>query len=463
VVFLLGTLLFYLYGIYKMPAWFDEAFTIQQARLPLSIILRDAFSSFDIVHSLYYVISHFLLQIIHDSLITLRLFSLVLTIFTCINLFRVSQKLFKRNIGSLAVGFYLLLPVTFDFATQARSSAVVTFLVSAIINNLTEISKDSPRNSVIKTNLLFLSQITLNVTSVVILPVYLLFIHLRDKELNLREEFRNRFCIPMVVTAPLAFIAKGQVKQIEWIGTDYSSTKQIFTIFLFPFIESENRYRSSWLMLIIILVLCFLVWRLFKSNSNVINFEYVNWLLLLFFLPSVILWVVSLAHPIFLTRYIAYSGLALALVLGILISLESSRSISILLVLGVFCYSILNISHIIDNRDNQYNWELKYAGISSGPKDSTLISSPEWYLPMLNYHSARDIRIDRLSNLETISSSEPSFDCKRLPKMVWLIGISNTIEKIDERRMEKLGYVRYQLAVRAAPGSVLYSLESCKM
>jgi len=46
------------------------------------------------------------------------------------------EKLFNRNVAALAVFFYLLLPTTFDYANQARSSYAVMFLVSAVIVTL---------------------------------------------------------------------------------------------------------------------------------------------------------------------------------------------------------------------------------------------------------------------------------------------------------------------------------------
>jgi hypothetical protein len=175
----------------------------------------------------------------------------------------------------------------------------------------------------------------------------------------------------------------------------------------------------------------------------------------------VLLWIISLFQPIFLTRYIAYSGLAFALLLGILISSERSRAINVLTVAAVISYSILNVSNVINYRDNQYNWDLKLAAISSGPSDSALVSSPEWYTPMITFHSANDRRIEKLSNLESIALRKPSLECERFPKMVWLIGISNTIEDIDERRIKMLGYVRQQSGAKVVPGSALYMLHSC--
>jgi len=452
---------FYIYEIFSIPVWFDEAFTMQQARLPLLEMASESFLSFDAVHFVYYVISHFLLSIIFDSLTTLRFFSFLLTLLTCLNIYKIAYKLCTRDVAVLAVFFYLLLPITFDYATQARSSSTVTFFVSAVIVTLMRIPDESRRTSILKTNLFFGLHIAMNITSVILLPLYLLLGHLRDRDLHLKREFLTRFSFPLVLAAPLVIIAKLQAKQIQWIGSQYSPTREIVTIFLFPFVESQNRYRT-WIVVFPLLVISgIFIWRFYRFGIRKFEHKYLKWLTALLLAPSLTLWIISTIYPVYLTRYVTYSAIAFALVLGIVISSEQNRVMALFLSIGIISFSLLNIQNIILYRGSQYNWSIKYEAISSGPKDSVLISSPSWYTAMLTYYSSNDYRVENLNDLEIATATDSSADCNALPKSAWLIGISDSVYESDRVRLQKLGYVLGHAKAKLTSGAEFFSLDGC--
>jgi hypothetical protein len=380
---------------------------------------------------------------------------------TCVNLFKIGHKLFGPKIGASTVPFFLLLPVTFDFATQARSSAIVTCLVSLIISNLILISKDSKRKSVIKSNLFFGFHSALNITSVILLPIYLFLIHVLCPKVNLAVEFRNRFFFPLLASVPLALIAKSQDKQIDWIGARHSSINQIVTIFLFPFVESENRYRNWLFVTVIFITACVLIWHSYRNSIRESERNAYKWLVLFYLLPSVTLWIISFKQPILLTRYIAYSGLAFALILGI--AFEAVRFIFMrnIIFIGILSYSFLNISNIVMYRDGGYNWPSKYSTVMAGPRESILVSSPEWYTPMLSYHVTNDLQIEKVSNLKRLIIDDRSEACKSLPRKIWLIGVSDKVEAFDVKTLQNLGYKGIHSDRRTVPGVELFSLVMC--
>lgn len=452
---------FYLFQIFSIPAWFDEAFTMQQSRLSLNRLARDSLFGFDIVHFVYYFICHLLLAVIGDSILVLRLLSLLVTFLTSWNVFRIGRKIYNFKVGLLSSGIYVLLPITFDYATQARSSALVTFLVSIIILNILDLDEYYSKISVAKANIFFWLQVSMNFTSIILVPIYLCLIRLRNPQASLVKEFKKRFIIPLISVIPLIIIAKGQEKQILWIGNEYSPIKEIGTIFLFPFVESENRYRGLiWVIPMVTLVLL-LSSSLLKTKSEKSIKKLNVWLISLLFFPPLMLWLASFVHPIFLTRYIAYASLPFALIWGISLEKQAKRSVQVLISIVILIFGLMNIFYITDNRDSHFNWKEKYALIKQSEKDSVVISSPDWYMPMLKYYAKDDRKIDQITSLENSKKLHADGYCELLPRSIWLVGISDKIEASDSDRIRALGYLSTRSNSKIVPGTELFSLGNC--
>ena len=434
---------------------------MQQARLPLSRLARDSLFGFDVVHFVYYLICHFLLLFVCDSLTTLRLLSLLVTLMTCWNIFKIGTKIHNTKVGAIASAIFILLPITFDYATQARSSSLVTFLVSLVIINLLEIDRTSSSSSIIKTNLYFGLQILFNVTSVICLPIYLLLVRLKLAHASLIKEFRRRFFLPLVSSIPLAMIAKSQDNQIAWIGNDYSSWQEIPTVFLFPFVESEGRYRGITFLVPVAVTFLLLILSTLRSDIKSLSNKLYLWLVFFFLFPPLILWLASFAYPIFLTRYIAYASLPFAIILAVSFYKREKQVIQLLSLTLFSLFSLMNIVVITNNRDQNFNWKDKYSVIAKSPESAVVISSPDWYEPMLKYYLNDSRKIYQISKLETISQRYPFSNCNFLPNLVWLVGISDKIVAADADRLEVLGYSKDENLQDAVHGIEYFSLKSC--
>ena len=434
---------------------------MQQSRLPISRLVRESLFGFDVVHFVYYLICHFLLLLICDSLTTLRLLSLLVTLMTCWNIFKIGTKIHNIKVGAMASAIFILLPITFDYATQARSSSLVTLLVSLVIINLLELDRFILSSSIIKSNLYFGLQILLNVTSVICLPIYLLLVRIKHPHVSLIKEFRRRFFLPIVSSIPLATIAKSQDNQIAWIGNGYSSLQEIPTVFLFPFIESENRYSDLTLVIPMVVMLLLLIVSTLRIGIKKSSNKLYLWLVFFFFFPPLILWMASFAYPIFLTRYIAYASLPFAIILAISLYKQEKKSIQVLTLTLVSLFSLMNIVVITNNRDSHFNWKEKYSVIEKSPESAAVISSPDWYKPMLKYFLNDSRKIYQISKLETTSQRRPFINCNLLPNSVWLVGISDKIVAADADRLEALGYSRDKKKQDAVVGVAYFSLKNC--
>ncbi len=451
----------YFYGILHIPIWIDEAFTMQQARLSNFDILKQATFEFDAVHLGYYITSSFLLNIFSDSLVTLRLFSLTLTVFTCLNVYKIGMSFFGKKAAIFAAYAYAVLPSTYDYATQARSTSLVTFLVTLVL--LTLIKEDSATSfkSIVKTNLFFGCHVILNITSILCVPIYLLLIRMLRPNVVVQQEFRQRFLIPLVAVFPLVVIAKSQDEQIDWIGSSFSPFREAIRIFLWPFIESEHRFLDSYWIYpaVLMLALLFSVTSCKFRVNRQRNIVY--WLMFFFLFPSLALWILSLVHPILLTRYIAYSGIAFALLLGMSLSLVSSNSLKLGISFVILGFSLANGVSIFENRDHRFDWQSKYAVVKLNPDTPVLVASPDWYTPMLKYYAPSEYEVKSINQLMSVSKIVQVDRCDSLPPSVFLIAKSNKVEREDSERLRELGYERIRLEPKTLTAVEYYVLNDC--
>jgi hypothetical protein len=256
-------------------------------------------------------------------------------------------------------------------------------------------------------------------------------------------------------------IAKSQDEQIDWIGSSFSPFREAVTIFLWPFIESEHRFLDSYLIYpaILMLVLLFSVTsRILRINSQR---NIVYWLMFFFVFPSLALWILSLVHPILLTRYIAYSGIAFALFLGISLSLVSSNSLKLGISFVILGFSLANGVSIFENRDHRFDWQSKYAVVKLSPDTPVLVASPDWYTPMLKYYAPSEYEVKSINHIVSVSKIVQAGRCDSLPPSVFLIAKSNTVEREDSERLKELGYERIRLEPKILSGSEYYVLNDC--
>lgn len=453
---------FYSLEIFRMPAWFDEAFTMQQARIPLNNLLTDSFFGFDVVHFVYYLLSHFLLILFPDTLQTLRFLSLFATIFTGRIIYRIGTTLFGKNVGELSTIIFFMLPSTFDYATQARSTALVSFFVAMTILILMNFNRLDEKHLVYKTNIFVAGHLLMNFLSISLIPLYLALIYIKDKNTNLIKAFQKKFFMPIVSVIPMAVIAKMQERQVAWISENYSPQNAASRILLWPFIESENRYTAP--LLRIMLTFAVISFAIFlKSKSTDQNMKsLIFWFHLLFLFPPIVLWIFSLGKPLFMTRYFAYSGIGFALITAIRLTTTNRRVLKSLAIVLIAIGSWQNISGIVVTRAADYNWKEKNQILSQGPTEFSVVSSPEWYSIMLKYYSPRGFNVTSIVDIREMRAISTKSECLNRNKNIWLIGKGHKIDPKDRRDLLQMGYQSDSNISFSSNGVELFTLKICE-
>jgi uncharacterized membrane protein len=443
----------------QLPIWVDEAFTIQQSSLSTSLLIQDSLHKFDAVHFVYYFLCSIIGYFFNDSLYALRILSVLATLGTLKNDYSITALKVNSSAAQIATVVLGFLPVTVDFATQARSTSLVTFLYSyAIWNVIAKRKKFKTKNllAILSITSLFLSISIVSAIGYVVLVSYAI----REK----REFFshwtrKSLFILPILFAAPIFLLAFTQKSQIAWIEGHSQESEILQRLVFWPFLESERTLEGINLLVAIgvtAIVSLIIVFSLRTAH----DIRFVFFSLILTVIPSAILFLFSVLQPIFLTRYFTYSAIGYSIVLSLFwINCQNpSLRIAVAVIFVFFCVG--NIAQMTDKRDGETNWKVVSRDFSKGPQDSSIILEPDWSTPLAKYHFKlpNDSRIISESDLlERIGES----NCLNLPRFVWFISSFEERNSFNSGVMDKIGY-RKVLNVGGASHS-LFSRNSCKL
>lgn len=355
-----------------------------------------------------------------------------------------------------------MLPSTFDYATQAQSSALVGLFVAMTIVILMDFKRFDEKYLVLKTNITVAAHLSMNLLSVSLIPLYLVLIYIQDKNTNLVKVFQKRFLLPIVCVIPIAVLAKMQEHQVAWISKNYSPQDAASRLLLWPFIESENRYSAPILRILLSsAVICFAIFLRSKSKNQNMKMI-IFWFYLLFLFPPIILWVFSLGKPLFMTRYFAYSGIGFALITAIRLTNTNRRFLKSVVLALIAIGSWQNISDIVENRAADYDWKVKNQILSQGPTEFSVVSSPEWYSIMLKYQSPKEFNVTSLVDIGEMLATSPEWGCLNRNKNIWLIGKGHQIYPKDRRDLLQMGYESDSNISFLSKGLELFTLKICE-
>ena len=104
--------------------WWDELSTLDIARRPVAGILATA-QHVDAVHSLYYVLMHFWMDLFGSSVLSVRLPSVLAMCGSTVCTAALAQRLFDRRVAITASFIFALVPGVDRYASEARSYGLV--------------------------------------------------------------------------------------------------------------------------------------------------------------------------------------------------------------------------------------------------------------------------------------------------------------------------------------------------
>lgn len=442
----------------RLPIWIDEAFTIQQSSLPLGSLIKDCLTKLDAVHLVYYVICWLIGVAFDQSLLALRLLSILATLGTLRNLFYVMSLKFDRTTSLIAISIFGILPVTIDFATQARSSSLVTFLFSCTV--LIAIKSEGNFQNPQLIQFLFLSTlfVCVNFLSLVGYIIVLLYIFAKNKVFFKSLKHRASLIIPFVAAIPFVLLGQHQKSQIQWIGSESSFQEMVNKFWFWP-IQGDDRVAGK-------AIVCFMVLSIasIAVSRKIVDSLQSQKLVVVFLssiavLPPLILLVASLVQPIFLTRYFAYSGLGVSALIALFLSMHQSNAFRLGYIAALLALCIANVSALSMNRDGQVDWIRVATEVSQGPTSATILLDPTWSTPLARYYLTDDESIRIVGGIFDLKILAKG-DCRVLPHNVWFISAFMETSVQDFEEMNLLGYKSESKAGSAGP--ILFSLDNCK-
>ncbi|MGA4844935.1 glycosyltransferase family 39 protein [Streptomyces sp. G5(2025)] len=293
-----STLLLGLWGITRENSmWRDEAATWQVAHRTVPEIWH-LLDRVDVVHGLYYLFMHGVFTVFGDSLLALRLPSVLAMTGAAALVALLGTRLAGRWAGQAAGLAFALIPAVQRYAQEGRSYALVTACV-ALACWLLVAALDSPsagRWTAYGTALLVAA--LLNWFSLLALCAHAVTIALIRPPRASVLRWTAAASAAVTGALPLVLASKAQSEQISWIPPVSRSTLLGLSLTLlagalcaWPSLRGPHVPRST-------------------------RFPLAALALPLLTLPPLLLLTASLARPVYLDRYVLFSHLGLALLVG---------------------------------------------------------------------------------------------------------------------------------------------------
>ncbi|GAX53397.1 membrane protein [Streptomyces olivochromogenes] len=294
------TLLLGLWGIRRENSmWRDEAATWQVAHRTLPEIWH-LLDQVDVVHGLYYLFMHGVFAVFGDSLLALRLPSVLAMSGAAALVTLLGDRLADRCTGLAAGLAFALIPAVQQYAQEGRPYALVAACV-ALACRLLVAAVDSPdAGHWVAYGMAVLTGALLNWFSLLVLFAHAVTIALARLPLAIVLRWAAVSSAAAIGALPLVIASKAQSGQVAWIPPVNQSKLLGLLLTLLAgalcawFARPRGRHRTP-------------------SGARL---PLTAVALPLLALPPLVLLVVSLAHPVYLTRYVLFGHLGLALLIG---------------------------------------------------------------------------------------------------------------------------------------------------
>ncbi|MEU3500319.1 glycosyltransferase family 39 protein [Streptomyces hundungensis] len=289
-----------LWGITRQNTmWRDEAATWQASRRSIPEIWH-LLSHVDVVHGLYYLLMHGVFALLGEILVSLRLPSVVAMALASVITAKIGMRLRGATAGLCAGLALALLPAVQHYAQEGRSYALVAAGVAYATWLLTGLLCPTGSNSWLRWGLYTATigcTAWLNWFALLFLPAHAVALCCVRPGRAVVLRWSLCSAVALAGTSPLILFSRGQSAQVSWIG---------------PLTPGALTGPA---LLIAVGALCALFDG--KRRPAVSGISPRALALPLLVIPQVVLLAVSVAKPLYIDRYILFSHLGLALLIGV--------------------------------------------------------------------------------------------------------------------------------------------------
>ena len=297
-----------LVGIATRPIWYDEAFSILFSEKGVSAMIYGTLSKVGAgtadIHPLgYYTLLWAWMNIFGQSILAVRLFSIVTNLASLIFVYLIACNLFNEKTAITAVVLVSILPFQVHFAQEIRMySLLVLWLLIATFSFL------RGRTGNWKWWILFgvssaLAQYTHNLAAIYLIPLALTPLIQKDiktlKSVSLASILAIILYLPWLIHLPAQF---AKVNTSYWV--ERPGVEKIFTLLLFylPHLPLPNQMLLPALMISMITLALAIFQTVLAGKKNMPNLNHAVWLVYLAFVPPLLLWLISQFVPIYIER-----------------------------------------------------------------------------------------------------------------------------------------------------------------
>jgi mannosyltransferase len=315
-----AALLFSLWGIATPSYWRDEAATIAAIRRPLGDLIA-MLGNVDAVHGAYYLMMWPIEHVLGSGALVLRLPSAVAVAVGAAVVAATGRRLISPWAGLGAGLMYAVLPVTSRYGEEARSYAMVmtaTAIASYLLVRVLQADPATRRRWLVGYSVSIAALGILNIFGLLLVPAHAVTMAVACRR-GLREPAVRREAVGwlvaavagMAVASPLLVFGWLQRGQIAWLGVNTSSS------------GPDTLFSLSGSFLVTTTVLAVVAVALVLSTEASTQRRRAAWPSRLaelslpwLIVPPLVLLVVSVAQPVYTSRYILICIPALALIGG---------------------------------------------------------------------------------------------------------------------------------------------------
>lgn len=319
--------LLFSWRIGRSSPWWDEAITRDVTSRPASAII-DLVGHVDLVHATYYLLIHALIGE-SPSVTPIRLISAAAAALTAAVLIRLGRELGNAQVGVAAGVMFTIAPLSTRYAQEARPYALVALAATLSTLALVRLCRRPwlpMRWAVYLASLVVLG--LLNVLGLLMIVVHLCYL-LPTSSAAVRRRWYAACAAAAVVLSPLLYAAAHQREQVAWLPKPRFDQLTGFLL---------AQYATG---IFVVVLLVIAVAGLARGGTHAPSLGLgLAWA----FIPPVVLWTVSQAHPLFDWRYVFFTVPGGALALASLAPLLRARlmtvSLVVLALLGLHMQSV---------------------------------------------------------------------------------------------------------------------------
>ncbi len=367
--------------------WVDEGISVAIARLSWSeffgILWRREGNM-----SLYYILLRGWLFFARSDA-TIRALSALASTAAVIAIYFLGKKLFDRNTGAIAAILLALNVFHIRYAQEARSYALLSLAVVLATWCFVSAVESESQNKWALYAIVSAAAVYLHFVAVFVIAVHFLSAIIWKRPIPWRNIFVSAVLFALLVLPVAAFLqANSRNHQLDWVKFP---TGREFYGFLLLFTGQAGIIMLCISLAIAAAVIAQLFLGSQKQNGTQKSFP-LGVITLWLFLPTIVTLAISLAHPIFVPRYMTVSLPALALVLARGISMFPTKwqTLPLAILLAFSAWGIHNYYPTI--ADDPENWRsaAQYFSGHVQSDDSVLFNNGS-ARAVFEYYTSRDM------------------------------------------------------------------------